>query len=323
MKKISSKRIRKAYDRMVNGNLIQSPRQLLFTCSYGTIESRGYYYADTVWSWGGTGILIKFEEKFFILTPQHVINAHAPNLLFQNESPFFSHVFCKGFNSSIEEFAFPIRGWKIGQLISSESPTIDNDDLVLVELGDLLRYPDQFIDLDSANAPQGLPLKSIYEGMCLIVSGFPAQRSNINYHYEDDAPFVHTVGLSKDIYLGTCIFEKNFPMVKLRENLDHSELNGMSGGIVTNLQPKPNQAEWVGLIQKAGNGYVHFYPAEWIIPAIKRFRESECYIIDPAAEFSDPNLQGAPEVIYERREIYKMIKRLTEISKRSMPEEEL
>lgn len=308
---------------MVKGNLIQSPRLLLFTHSNDTIESRGYYYADTVWGWGGTGLLIKFEEKFFILTPQHVLDEHAPDLEFQNESPFFLHVFCEGFNSEVEEFAFPIRGWKIGQLISNDSPTIDNDDLVLIELGDLFRYPDRFIDLDSVHGPQGLPLKAIYEGMYLIVSGFPAQRNNINYHYEDDAPFVHTVGLSKDIYPGVCIYENGFPIVKLRENLTHDELNGMSGGIVTNLQLKPNQTEWVGLIQKAGNGYVHFYPAAWIIPAIKRFRESECYIIDPAAELSDPHLQGTLEVIAERRGYYKSIRQITEMNKRSMSEEEL
>ncbi|MFU7284410.1 hypothetical protein ACM74D_22815 [Pseudomonas aeruginosa] len=323
MARISSKRVRNAYDRMAKGSLIQSPRQLLFTHSNSTIADRGFYYADTVWGWGGTGLLIKFEEKFFILTAQHVLDSHIQGLEFQNESPFFSHVFCKNFNSDMEEFALPIRGWKIGQLITGDSPTIDNDDLVLIELGDLFRYPDRFIDLDSVHAPQGLPLKSMFEGMYLIVSGFPAQKNNINYHYEDDAPFAHTVGLSKDIYPGICVYENDFPSVKLKGNLTHDELNGMSGGIVTNLQPKPNQTEWVGLVQKAGNGYVHFYPAVWIIPAIKRFRESEYYIIDPAAELSDPYLQGTPEVIAERREYYKMIKQLTEMSKRSMSEAEL
>lgn len=163
----------------------------------------------------------------------------------------------------------------------------------------------------------------MFEGMYLIVSGFPAQKNNINYHYEDHAPFTHTVGLSKDIYAGICVYESDFPSAKLKRSLTHDELNGMSGGIVTNLQPKPNQTEWVGLVQKAGNGYVHFYPAVWIIPAIKRFRESEYYIIDPAAELSDPYLQGTPEVIAERREYYKMIKRQTEMSKRLMSEAEL
>lgn len=323
MAKIRKKKVSFAFDRMVQGNLIQSPRQLLFTQSNNTIAERGFYYADTVWSWGGTGLLIKFEEKFFILTAQHVIDTHAPDQRFQNESPFFSHVFCKKFNSSIEEFAFPIRGWRIGQLITNDSPTIDNEDLVLIELGDLFLYPDRFINLDSDHSPQGLPVKSIYEGMYLIVSGFPAQRNEINYHYEEDAPFVHTINLSKNILPGKCVFENDFPVVKLKNDLTHDELNGMSGGIVTNFQPKSNQTEWVGLIQKAGNGYVHFYPAAWIIPAIRRFRESDSYIIDPAAAFSDPHLQGMPEIIAERRGFYKDIQRMTGMRRRSMSEEEL
>lgn len=321
MAKISKKRVSNAYDRMTQGNLIQSPRQILFTHSNSTIAERGFYYADTVWGWGGTGILIKFEEKFFLLTAQHVIREHVPDQIFQNESPFFSHVFCKKMNSSIEEFIFPIRGWKIGQLITNDSPTIDNEDLVLIELGDLFLFPDRFIDLDAAHSPQGLPIKSIYEGMYLIVSGFPSQRNGINYHYENEAPFVHTVNLSKDIWPGICVFENGFPAVKLNKELTHDELNGMSGGIVTNLQPKPNQTEWVGLIQKAGNGYVHFYPAAWIIPAIKRFRDSESYIIDPAAAFSDAHFQGTPEVIAERRRFYKNIQRITGKHRCSMSEE--
>ncbi|MCX2690107.1 hypothetical protein OO256_06400 [Pseudomonas sp. DCB_CB] len=323
MAKNNKKKVRSAYERMTKGSLIQSPRRLLFTHSDSTIAERGFYYADTVWGWGGTGILIKFEEKFFILTAQHVISEHVPDHNFQNESPFFSHIFSKKFNSSIEEFAFPIRGWKIGQLITNDSPTIDNDDIVLIELGDLFRFPDRFIDLDAANSPQGLPLQSIFEGMYLIVSGYPAQRNEINYHYENDAPFVHTVNLSKDILLGKCVIENGFPVVKLNKNSTHDELNGMSGGIVTNLQPKPNQTEWVGLIQKAGNGYVHFYPAAWIIPAIRRFKECECYIIDPAAKFSDPHLQGAPEVIAERRRFYKDIQRITGKHRGSISEDEL
>lgn len=311
LKKVKLKRLEKAYQRMAEGSLIQSPRLLLFTHSNMTMEERGFYYADTVWGWGGSGIIIKFEEKFFILAPQHVIDKHVPDGLYQNESPFFSHVFAKGFNSSIEEFIFPIRGWKIGQLVSHDSPAIDNDDLVLIELGDLFLYPDRFIDLDSPHAPEGLPLRSLYKNMYLVASGFPAYKNNIKYNLEDNAPFVHEVGLSKSIYPGLCDFQDGFPIARLREKYSHEELVGMSGGIITNLQLKANKTEWVGMIQKAGNGILHFYPAVWIIPAIRRFRESESYLIDPAALLSDPSVLFSQEVIDWRREYYKTIRRLS------------
>ena len=68
---------------------------------------------------------------------------------------------------------------------------------------------------------------------------------------------------------------------------------------------------------------MHFYPAAWIIPAIRRFKECESYIIDPAAAFSDPHLQGTPEVIAERRKFYKDIQRLTEKHRGSISEDEL
>lgn len=72
--------------------------------------------------------MIKFEEKLFILTQEHVLDAHVPTGVFQNESPFFSHIFSQRFNSDITEVAFPIRGWKTipaeTQLFKSHGPGI-------------------------------------------------------------------------------------------------------------------------------------------------------------------------------------------------------
>lgn len=295
------------FNKASESSIIQSARRLIFTHCSEAMEETGRYYADLAYNKGGTGILIKFEQKFFILTAQHVIDAHYEKP--QNESPFFTHIFSKRGFSEIYDLGFPIRGWRIGELVEEGSEYVEVNDIVLVELGDIYRFPDHFIDLDSRHAPQGIETSKLYEGMFLVASGYPINDNLIDYPYNDD--FNCTTVLKKKIRLGICTKLGKSYCLKFPDGASHDALNGMSGGIVSNVMPKANQTEWVGMIQKGGGGLLHFYPSSWIIPAIKRFRESSYYAIDPAEALSDPHFQATPEVIEGRREFYQDIKSLT------------
>lgn len=272
------------------------------------MEELGRYHADTVYNFGGTGILIKYHEKFFLLTAQHVIDAHYE--IAQNESPFFTHLYSDRGWAGAEDLGFPIRGWRIGESIKEDMPNIDMQDIVLVELASLFRFPNTFIDLDSPNAPKGVPVRNIYKGMILVVSGYPIDDNPIDYPYGDDY-YCSTV-LNKHITYGSCDFDGSTPILRFHGEKTHAMLNGMSGGMVSNLMPKANQVEWVGMIQKAGNSIIHFYPASWIIPAIRKYMEASHYIIDPAVMLTNLEIDLSQEAVVGRGEYYQLIRKMTD-----------
>jgi len=289
--------------------VVQSARRLIFTHCSQSMEELGRYHADTVYNFGGTGILIKYHEKFFLLTAQHVIDAHYE--IAQNESPFFTHLYSDRGWAGAEDLGFPMRGWRIGELIKEDMPNIDMQDVVLVELASLFRFPNTFIDLDSPNAPKGVPVRNIYKGMILVVSGYPIDDNTIDYPYGDD--YNCSTVLNKHITYGSCDFDGSTPILRPHGEKTHAMLNGMSGGMVSNLMPKANQVEWVGMIQKAGNSIIHFYPASWIIPAIRKYMEASHYIIDPAVMLTNLEIDLSQEAVVGRGEYYQLIRKMTDI----------
>lgn len=287
----------------------RKPGAIQFTECSQSIEELGRYHADMVYSKGGTGILIKYQEKFFLLTAQHVLDNNYKTA--QNESPFFTHLFAKRGWEGMEGMGFPMRGWRIGELITADSPYIDMEDIVLIELSSsLVRFPDKFIDLDAVGGSAAVSVSDLYDGMFLVASGYPTDKNPIEYHYGDD--YNCSTVINKHIYHGVCEFEGAAPILRSRSHITHADINGMSGGMVSNLMPKSNQVAWVGMIQKAGNNIIHFYPACWIIPAIKNYMQASYYVIDPAVCMTNIEVESTPEAIQGRREYFKMIKVITD-----------
>lgn len=303
--KIPVRKLSRFYEKTTHSNVVQSVRRLIFTHCSQSMEELGRYHADTVYNFGGTGTLIKYHQKFFLLTAQHVLDAHYE--IAQNESPFFTHLFSNRGWTGAEDLGFPMRGWRIGELIKADMPNIDMQDIVLVELASLFRFPNTFIDLDSPNAPKGVPVRSLYKGMFLVASGYPINENPIEYPYGDD--YNCSTVLNKHITYGACEFDGSAPTLHFYKEKTHAMLNGMSGGMVSNLMPKPNQVEWVGMIQKAGNSVLHFYPACWIIPAIRAYTQASHYVIDPAVVMANLEFDSSPEAVEGRRSFYQLIKR--------------
>lgn len=85
------------------------------------------------------------------MTAKHVLDNHYDHAAPQNESPFLTFTFAdKGIDNE-RDILRPIRAWRIGELIHSDTTAMDQDDLILIEFNVLFHgYPDKFIDLDKA-----------------------------------------------------------------------------------------------------------------------------------------------------------------------------
>ncbi|XZG69527.1 hypothetical protein ACTSKR_12825 [Chitinibacteraceae bacterium HSL-7] len=257
---------------------------------------------------GGTGILLKYQQKFFILTAQHVIDANYKEP--QNESPFFTHLHGnKSFNGhNIEEIGFPMRGWRIGELIPKNYEIGESADLVLIELsGLILTHPDRYIDFDRVNHLKGINPKLLKDGLFLVASGYPIEKNTIEYL--ENAEHNCRTTLNRHILPGRCEILEGQPILRLNNKLNHAEINGMSGGLISNISTKANKSEWVGLIQRGGGGIVRFLPAFYIIPAIKKYTEASYYIIDPAANLTNIKNENSPDGISARAWILEMARK--------------
>lgn len=293
---------------IVKGNFIQSSRRLIFTYCTEEIKERGGYFADVLYNKGGTGVLIKYEEKFFLLTAQHVIDAHYD--LPQNESPFFTNALAKGQWDSLSKLLYPIRGWSIGTLINTDIPWIDDEDIVLVEMGQPMPggFPEHFLDLDTDQGVRIMNKDDFEEGLILLAAGYPIEENLIQPAENGMHDF--QTNLSRRTMPGLCVMEGGFPYIRFQKNYRYEEMNGLSGGVVTNVEFEADQARWAGMIQKAGNGFLRFYPSYAILPAILSYRQAESFIIDPAANLVNLDLQSTPEAIKGRKKFNAMLKGL-------------
>lgn len=295
--------------------MIQSTRRMFFThCSVPMDSSSGNpYHADIVYSLGGTGLLIKKYNIFFILTAKHVISANYSEQ--QNESPFYVELFNKitpeiiSPQNRLYTIGFPIRGWNIGELLGHHHSThVDFDDLLLVELSSVYTSPDRYVDLDNSRSLKlSLSREDFWPGLYLLASGFPINQNEIIPN-EGHGPseYNYAATSNRHTYPGICV-EDGFDGFKMQltGGQSHSETNGMSGGIVTTFSEKANKTKLAGVIQRAGNGYISFCPSYEIFNAIGRFRDASSFSIDPASHLSDINNLITNDGIEARGEIMK------------------
>lgn len=289
------------YQLTCEGAVLQSTRRLLFTHCTKNTEELGHYHADMVFSHGGTGILLKYNELFFIITAQHVLDENYTAA--QNESPFFTTLGSTGGyrEAGLGQLGFPIRGWRIGESIAGEVPNIDFEDIVLVELAHPMQYPNTFLDLDDPSevARHAGPLDP--EEGYLAVSGYPNEHNPIEYPFAE----VNCVAtLHRHIYCGRHTPAGGVSALQLHVSLSHEEMNGISGGSVSTFAAPNSPSQWAGMVQRADAGVVNFYPASLIVPAITNYLECSNFEIDPAASLTDPIVLASPEAVQARRELY-------------------
>lgn len=294
---MKKKQFLRAQENSQTSNLVKSTRRILFNHLYESIEDRGHFHVDQNFG-EGTGILIRKNGTYFLLTARHVIGA-ATQFEFSNESPFWITAKNKFNVKTIFDFLMPAKIYHIGELIAGRGVSIDTSDLILIELFQPypLHLPDHFLDFDARYSPL-LPKEKFFEGQLLLAAGFPFELNSFSFFDQPRDGFTHMTNVQRQIVDGVCMFQNGEPYMEIPKTLDkrYPKLSGMSGGLVTNVQPKANQVQALGVILSAGPTIIRFVPSYLVGEAIERFEGARQTIVDPAAT-QPANLEKAFEVL--------------------------
>ena len=278
---------KKKFDRYIqnaaSSNVAKSCRRFLFNYLEKSIEEREYFHIDCVFGMG-TGVLLKYDDKFFILTAKHVLKD-----IFRgddhNESPFWIPIKSASpdnLYNSLFNFMFPRIGWDIGELMP-EVKHVDLSDICLVELfcPQPFAYPDHYIEIiDSSSV---LSKSDFFEGQLLLVSGYPYEK---NSFFDFTETYTNSTNIHRHTIVGVLKKDKeddigyiSFEMTK--NDIQHENVNGMSGGAIYNVQPKANQVKLAGIAVTADNNICRFIPSYLLIEAILNYQKASHKVIDP------------------------------------------
>ncbi|SDY93591.1 hypothetical protein SAMN05421755_10681 [Nitrosomonas sp. Nm33] len=294
---MKKKQFIRAFDNSTKSIAIKSTRRIFFNHLYQPIEERGHFHVDQMYG-SGTGILLKHENKFYLLTAHHVINK-ATKFNFTNPSPFWVTSNSKYKTESIYDFLMPARIIHIGELISDRGVSIDTGDIVLIELFPPFprHKPNHFLDLDSRRH-RLLRKNEFFEGQLLLAGGFPFESNSFEFYDEPVGIFTHSTHVHRRIMDGVCEISDGEPYMTLdgisEEN--YMNLSGASGGIATNIKDKSNEVQMAGMLVSAGPTLIRFIPSYLIEHAIINKDQARTTLIDPAIE-GRPTLEEVSSLI--------------------------
>jgi hypothetical protein len=304
----SPKRMDEFIEATMRSNIPQATRRIFFTYTEAPVEERGFYIADML-AGMGTGILFRFNSKYFLLTAYHVVVETLR--VQQNESPFFVQA-----RSTPAENVFawyemlrPRWHWDIRTLMPESPGDVSWKDVALIELFDpMCAIPDnEVIDMDNV---QVLRRREFFNGQMLIGSGYPTQRNDYEFGDLDEfgPGLAQRTKIQRHHSQGSAVEGTNgreFHFKPADPEANHASLNGMSGGTVVNIYPRAKKTKWVGMLKAVdqNTGLLHFIPADVIMPVIRRYAESKRLDLDPNAD--KPFVGITPK---KRKEVQQLMK---------------
>lgn len=295
-------RIKKKLDGYIEkarfSNVAKSSRRILFNHLYVSTEERGRFHVDQMYG-SGSGVLIRYNGDFFLLTAKHVIENNTSGE-FQNESPFWVTSKFQGKWESIYDFLLPKIMWNIGEFVSKSAGTIDLSDVCLIELfyPRKFHYPDHFIEIRDENSV--LTKREYFEGQFLLVTGYPFEKNAFDFTPVNE-DFTHSTSLMRHTIPGCYIPNEDvghisFEMVE--GGVKHQNINGMSGGAVYNVQPKANRVKLAGIPVTAGNNICRFIPCYMFIDGLLNYKKCSFRVVDPIV-LKAPPLEDKMAIHYE------------------------
>lgn len=298
MTKATQKKLKKYIEKAATSNVAKSTRRFFFNHLNESMESRGHFHVDQMYG-SGSGVLLKFNDKYFVLTAKHVIDNNIKGEL-QNESPFWFPVKNKAGWSSLYDFLFPKRVWNIGELISEKVISIDSSDICLVELFHPQKFhmPDHCIEINDKSSV--LTKEEFFDGQFLLVTGYPFERNSFDFSPQSE-DITHTTNIQRHTIPGVYLTNESGSYISFEMTEGdtlHKNVNGMSGGAVYNVQPKANQVKLAGVPVTAGNNVCRFIPSYIFIDAVINYRDSSATIIDPIVN-NPPALEDVMKVSLE------------------------
>lgn len=269
-------------------NIPQSTRRLFFTFAENSIEERGFYQVDQVGGMG-SGILLLYRSKYFLLTAYHVVSDILKYQ--QNESPFFLKARNKNPTPEfqLEYLLFPRWHWDIRTLMPDSGGDVAWNDVALIELFDPLCHIPENEIVDLANVGV-LNRKEFFDGQLLIGSGFPTVFNDYQYGGDDEfgPGMPQLTKIQRHHATGSLVRGEgpnDFYFKPSDPNIGHDSLNGMSGGSLVNIYHKSRKTRWAGMLKAVNTltNLVQFIPAYAILPILHRYAESKRYNLDPNA----------------------------------------
>lgn len=273
-----------------NHSLARSCRRMLFNHCNDTDQA---FHVDTVFG-GGTGTLVKIEEKYFCLTAKHVITGNNVNLNnLQNDSFLWlpRDAAPPERELKLTDFLFPKKAWYIGELIGYNEthwPFTDFTDILLIELFAPFPpnlHPDCFIEITEADG-NILTEQQYFETQLVTINGYPLNQNAYNY---EDPPegFTHATYIQRVSLVGQNKRHDGGWAIdtSIGESIPtHDNINGMSGGCLINVNVPENQLKWVGLIQAVdGQNMLRYIPSFILKPTLLNYSSARSTLIDPAA----------------------------------------
>lgn len=262
-------------------SLLLSSRRIFHITTDSEIDEKEVF-KDSYFSSYGSGILIKLDIKYFLLTAKHVLKDYLNEEL-PNTSPF--RVTChssKSFDNT-NDFLYPKRIWDIGSI----TPVTDHyelEDVVLVELFQPLPWQrvDHFIDLEVEKI---LALCCYSTGLPVFDSGF-SDASN-PYFYEgqnstlpfDETKFTSSTVHQRDIVSGRLNIDRGIFFFDKKTYLDKST-NGMSGGLIITIVSGEPQILGLHIRGAEKSNRINFIPLCRIKEAVLLYQQAPSISVD-------------------------------------------
>lgn len=285
MQKIEKKEFDEIADSAIETFISKSIRRILFITKDDEKMKEGKFFVSCM-SGKGTVIIIKYKYRFFAITAKHVLkDTKNKNGQYFNESPFwFPTQFAKSW-ASLHDFFMPKKLWNIGELIKIDDFT-KLDDIVMIELYYPLKdsFPNYYIDYDT-NKDIFLKKENFFNGKVIMVSGYPFVENSFDWDiHHSDPEITHATPIHRRSIPGVFLENDGVGYISfecVENGITHDETNGMSGGIIYDLQPDPIDTRICGMLITVGSNKGTFIPSYIIKKAIDNFESSSEEIIDP------------------------------------------
>ncbi|MDX5340010.1 MAG: hypothetical protein LPK25_13355 [Cyclobacteriaceae bacterium] len=260
-------------------NLLKSSRRIHF--NFVNEQLAEGEWRSEYWSGNASSILLKMNDRFFILTAKHVL-AHTA-YPYPNASPIWVDAQNKFHERKhVTQYLHCGRQWHIEDLIPNDG-FFDNDeekDILLIEMFPPreLFYPDDYLDFDRNIVY--LSEEDFVDGKPCFISGFPARLNGYSY---DNPPqgYTHSTEIHREHLSGKFIKEGDFGFIELSDSRSHLDLVGFSGGLVISTIGDTPDLGFAGLVIRGGNGKIHFIPVYAFIDALLNYQQSNSELIDP------------------------------------------
>lgn len=305
-----AKTFEKQFNKSIQSPISRSSRRFLFNhLNDGSFEVSGKFHVDMMFG-AGSGTLLKYGDKFFLLTARHVIVNNIGWGLFQNESPFWVPVDHRVQFVSLYDYLMPKFIWEIGSIISNyaegqklRTDYLDISDVVIVELFQPPKYhfPKSYID---ANNSKNFLRKELFEeDLLLCAAGYAFKNNEFDYSYHI-GQFTHKTDIQRNLVLGAYKKDDKFGHISFVQTLDEKvnsrDLDGMSGcPIHTITKNKSNEVKFAGMALTAGENMMRFIPSYLIDYGIRNHHLSNRVTVDPRAEVFDPIEAFLASMIYD------------------------